>query len=501
VRARLTEAQFTRVRHDILWRGTLLVTPVAAGLSIYNGLWQPVVHFSHLHQVVANLIQSAVIIAVIVVGSDLVLKVWLRRHARWAVGDAEPDDADRLDLAQLPIRTALTILAVVLATTAATAVVSVIIGTPAVAALGIGLGFFVTGFTYALIVYLQTERSLRPLYAMALTDSVMPDRRFIGVRPRLYVTWLLGSAGPLVFILAIPLRATKGDQLPILVPMLYMASVGLLLGAMTVLLTGRSVAEPVTQVRRGLQKVGAGDLDTELEVTNPGDLGQLQAGFNAMVKGLRERRELEDLFGRHVGEQVARQALQSGVDLGGELRLVTALFVDIIGSTAFAETNPPQVVVARVNELFQTVFDVVSGTGGWINKFEGDGCLCVFGAPTVLPDHVAHGLRAARTLGQRLAVLGLDVGIGVACGEVVAGNIGSVERFEYTVIGRPINEAARLTEAAKLHPAHVLATLDAINTAGDEGANWEPDAELELRGITLPVAVAHPKSEPGNESE
>jgi adenylate cyclase len=85
----------------------------------------------------------------------------------------------------------------------------------------------------------------------------------------------------------------------------------------------------------------------------------------------------------------------------------------------------------------------------------------------------------------------------VACGEVVAGNVGSVERFEYTVIGRPINEAARLTEAAKLHPAHVLATLDAVNIAGDEAAHWEPDVELELRGVQLPVAVAHPKPQNG----
>jgi adenylate cyclase len=498
VRARLTEAQFVRVRRDILWRGSLLVTPVAVGLSIYNGLWQPVVHVSHLHQVITNLIQSVVIVAVIVPGSNLVLKTWLRRHAGWAVGAGEPSDADRLDLARLPLRTALTILGVVLATTLGTSIVSLAIGTPTVVALGIGLGFFVAGFTYALIVYLQTERALRPLFEIALTDSVMADRRFIGVRPRLYVTWLLGSAGPLVFILAIPLRSAKGDQLPVLVPMLYMASVGLLLGAMTVLLTGRSVAEPITQVRRGLQAVGAGNLDTELAVTNPGDLGQLQAGFNVMVKGLRERRELEDLFGRHVGEEVARQALRAGVDLGGELRSVTALFVDIVGSTAFAETNPPQVVVTRVNELFEVVFEVVSGAGGWINKFEGDGCLCVFGAPSDLPDHPARGLQAARILGQRLAALGLNVGVGVACGEVVAGNVGSVERFEYTVIGRPINEAARLTEAAKLHPAHVLATLDAVKIAGDEAAHWEPDAELELRGVQLPVAVAHPK--PKNEN-
>ena len=368
--------------------------------------------------------------------------------------------------------------------------------------LGIGVGFFVTGFTYALIVYLQTERALRPLFAMALTEAGVPERRFVGVRPRLYVTWLLGSAGPLLFILAIPLRATKGDQLvPVLVPMLYMAAVGLALGAMTTLLAGRSVAEPITGVRAAMQRVGAGDLDAESEVavTNPGDLGQLQAGFNVMVSGLRQRRELEDLFGRHVGTDVAARALQGGVELGGELRDVTALFVDIIGSTAFAEANAPRVVVTRVNELFEVVYEVISTAGGWINKFEGDGCLCVFGAPTALPEHCAHGLQAARTLGRRLTELGLPVGIGVSSGEVVAGNIGSLERFEYTVIGRPINEAARLTDAAKLDPGRVLASQAVVDRAGEEARYWEPAAELELRGVQLAVAVARPRPAPGDQ--
>jgi adenylate cyclase len=493
-RNRLTPEQFAGVRRSILWHGAALVVPVAAGLSVYNGLWQPVVHFSHLHQVMINLIQAAVIVALIIPGSDIVLGIWLRRHARWAVDDGEPDEADRLDLVRLPLRAALTILAVVLIATAVTSGISLALGQPTVITLGIGLGFFVTGFTFALIVYLQAERAMRPLFAMALAEASVPERRFVGVRPRLYVTWLLGSAGPLIFILAIPLRSNKGDQLPILVPMLYMASVGLLLGAMTSVLAGRSVAEPLARVRLGLQRVESGDLDTVVEVTNPGDLGQLQAGFNAMVSGLRERRTLEDLFGRHVGEDVARQAVESGVELGGETRSITALFVDIIGSTAFAEANPAPVVVARVNELFQVVFDVVSGAGGWINKFEGDGCLCVFGAPSDLPDHTARGLRAARELGQRLGTLGFEVGVGISSGEAVAGNVGSLERFEYTVIGRPVNEAARLTDAAKGHPSHVLAALDTVRQAGGESAQWEPDDAIELRGVTLPVAVAHPKA-------
>lgn len=494
VRVRLTDKEFTGVRRRILVHANALIIPVSLGISVYNAIWQPVTRTTHLQAALTNVRQSVIIIVLINIGSDVVLRVWLRRHARWAVGPEEPDDADRRDLLRLPVRAALTLLAIVVVLTAVITIVAIATGTSAVESEGIGTGLFLTGFTFALIVYLQTERSLRPLFAIALKDAAVPDRRLVGVRPRLLVAWLLGSAGPLLFILAIPLRAKKGNLLPIVVPMIYMAAAGLVLGGMITLLAARSVAEPIIGVRRGLQRVEAGDLDTELEVTNPGDLGQLQAGFNAMVSGLRERRTLEDLFGRHVGEEVARQAVQSEVELGGEMRNVTALFVDIIGSTTFAESHPPRVVVTRVNELFQVVFDVISGAGGWINKFEGDGCLCVFGAPSPQADHAARGLRAARTLEPRLSALGLDVGIGVSCGEVVAGNVGSIERFEYTVIGRPINEAARLTDAAKLDAGHVLAALHAVTASGDEAVHWEQAADLELRGLTLPVAVARPKT-------
>jgi adenylate cyclase len=495
VRSRLSARQFARLRRNLIGLSLLVIVPVTAGVSVYDALWQTVIRVSRLHQVVFNLVQSMVVLVIIVIGSDIVLYLWLHRHARWAVGDGEPDDADRQDLIRLPVRAALTILGVVLLSTVIITVVSIGTGTAAISAIGTGFAFFLTGFTFALIVYLQAERALRPLFAMALTGGTVPDRRLTGVRARLVVTWLLAAAGPLLFILVIPLRSGHGDRLPIQVPMIYMAVAGLLLGGAATLLVAQSVAGPITEVRRSLQHVEHGELDIEVPVTYPGDLGQLQAGFNSMVQGLRERRTLEDLFGRHVGADVARQALTQEVELGGEVRSVTALFVDLIGSTSLAETTPAKQVVARINQLFGVVFDVVTETGGWINKFEGDGCLCIFGAPMALDDHPAHGLRAARTLGARLAAQGFEVGVGVACGEVVAGNVGSIERFEYTVIGRPINEAARLTDAAKLTPAHVLASENAVSRAGAEAEHWEAAGELELRGVSAPMAVARPRSD------
>ena len=213
-----------------------------------------------------------------------------------------------------------------------------------------------------------------------------------------------------------------------------------------------------------------------------------------MVHGLRERQQLQDLFGRHVGQEVAAQALDRGSELGGESRRASAFFVDLIGSTAMAEVLPPGEVVATLNAFFEAVVEEVSAEGGWVNKFQGDGALCVFGVPAHQPDHEARALRAARSLRDRLVELsidhpGLHAGIGVSSGTVVAGNVGSRERFEYTVIGRAVNEAARLTDLAKSRPGRALAAASAVQAAGTEGANWAARGTVGLRGQSGPTHV------------
>src|SRR5439155_14875972 len=111
----------------------------------------------------------------------------------------------------------------------------------------------------------------------------------------------------------------------------------------------------------------------DVEVDDASEIGLLQSGFNRMAAGLRERERLRDLFGRHVGEDVARAALDAGeLALGGEVREVAVLFVDLAGSTAMAGKRPPEEVVSLLNRFFAVVVDVVGAHGGWINKFEGD---------------------------------------------------------------------------------------------------------------------------------
>ena len=201
----------------------------------------------------------------------------------------------------------------------------------------------------------------------------------------------------------------------------------------------------------------------------------LQAGFNEMATGLRERDRIRELFGRQVGEGVARTALEGEIELGGEVREVAVLFVDLVGSTEMAFEHPPHEVVAVLNAFFGEVVDVVESHRGWINKFEGDAALAVFGAPDDLDDAAGCALAAARALAERLDARTATTprptaGIAVSAGPTVAGNIGDTRRYEYTVIGDPVNEAARLCDVAKGLRGLVAASDAAIRRAGPDEA-------------------------------
>ncbi|MGH8964935.1 MAG: adenylate/guanylate cyclase domain-containing protein, partial [Actinomycetes bacterium] len=240
------------------------------------------------------------------------------------------------------------------------------------------------------------------------------------------------------------------------------------------------------------------ELGAEVAVYDASEVGQLQAGFNHMVAGLRENERLRDLFGRHVGEEVADLALERGdITLGGETREVAVLFVDLTGSTRLADTRSPDEVVELLNRVFGVVVTVVAGHGGWINKFEGDAALAIFGAPTQLEDSAGGALGAARELARRLRaeVPMLDAGIGVSAGEVVAGYIGAEERFEYTVIGDPVNEAARLSDMAKGARGPVLASASVLDLAHlAEADEWDLGRSVTLRGRSRPTRLGTPRA-------
>ena len=150
---------------------------------------------------------------------------------------------------------------------------------------------------------------------------------------------------------------------------------------------------------------------------------------------------------------------------------MAVLFVDLIGSTELATRWSPEDVVSLLNRFFGIVVDTVDGHGGWVNKFEGDAALCVFGAPLPDDDCGSSTLAAGRALQARLRreLAEVDAGVGISAGPAVAGNVGAEHRFEYTVIGKPVNEAARLCELAKQRRERLLASEAVLERASERG--------------------------------
>ena len=351
----------------------------------------------------------------------------------------------------------------------------------------------------AIIGYLQSERVLRPVAVAALRSGVPENVKAPGVILRQILTWMLSTAVPLLAIVL----AVVADKVSLLHtapeslfnPILLLALTALGVGFISTLLVAMSIADPLRQLRWALSEVQRGNYNAHMQIYDASELGLLQAGFNDMVRDLSERQRLRDLFGRYVGEDVARRALERGTELGGQERDVAVLFVDLVGSTQLAATRPPAEVVHLLNEFFRVVVDAVARHGGFVNKFQGDAALAIFGAPIEHPDASGGALAAARELhDELLPVIGVaEFGIGVSSGRAIAGHIGAQARFEYTVIGDPVNEAARLTELAKLEAGHVLASAIAVSGALDaEALCWDVGEVVELRGRSAPTQLARP---------
>ncbi|MFL5823933.1 MAG: adenylate/guanylate cyclase domain-containing protein [Solirubrobacteraceae bacterium] len=355
------------------------------------------------------------------------------------------------------------------------------------------------GETTCALSYLLYERALRPVMALALASRPPTAMVAPGVRLRLAMAWLLGTGVPLIGVLVLGVIGAAGwthNSKYVGAAVLFLAIVATCTGFLATMLAARAIADPLTGVRRGVERIAMGDLDVHVEVDDGSEVGQLQAGFNRMADGLRERERIRDLFGRQVGQDVAKAALSEGIRLGGEEREIAALFVDVVGSTSLALAVPPSEVVRLLNRFFRIVVEAVEAEGGLVNKFEGDAALCVFGAPVAREDATGDSLRTARNLAGRLSreLPEIDFGIGVSAGVAVAGNVGAEHRFEYTVIGDPVNEACRLAELAKERPERVLSSSAALDRASEtESGAWAVTESAVLRGRLAPTELAHPE--------
>ena len=271
----------------------------------------------------------------------------------------------------------------------------------------------------AIIGYLQSERVLRPVAVAALRGGVPENFPRARRHPAQVLTWVLSTGVPILAIV-LALVASKFQILTapadrLTTPILMLAIAALVIGLAGTVLVAMAIADPLRQLRWALGEVQRGNYNAHMQIYDASEVGLLQAGFNDMVRDLAERQRLRDLFGRYVGEDVARRALERGTELGGQERDVAVLFVDLVGSTQLASTIPASEVVSLLNEFFRVVVDTVDRHGGFVNKFQGDAALAIFGAPIEHPDASGAALAASRELHDELIkVLGqTEFGIGV----------------------------------------------------------------------------------------
>ena len=436
-----------------------------------------------------------VLVALGIVGVAVAGVASLAPSLRWYVAGREPDAAEREAAMKLAGRQTAILLvawgaagAILMllnrgggATLLLPMLLGVVLGAPAAAGTGM----------------LLAQRTLRPIM-VAATLGREPRLAVPGVFARLVLQWFLCSAIPIGVIATLVVLRSYGwliqKSASLDVPVLVVSLAALLLGLPTMILTSRSISDPVGEVVDAMAEVEHGRIGTYVGAYERSQIGRLQTGFNRMVAGLAERDRLRDLFGRHVGADVAQRAIEEGASLSGDVVDAAVLFIDLVGSTQLAESVPPQEVASVLNDFFRIVVGAVDEHGGLINKFAGDAALAVFGAPLRTGEPASAALGAARTLGTQLRRLPVvDFGIGVSAGRVFAGNIGAENRYEYTVIGDAVNEAARLADLAKTSDRRILCSAAAIERADEsERPHWAECYSTVLRGRSEATHISAP---------
>ena len=428
----------------------------------------------------------------VVVGSVLTLAPTLR----WFVAGDEPTKDQRDAAMKLPGRQS----GILFAAWGACGAIMMLLNRAGGAALlfPILFGVLLGGPAAAGTGLLLAQRTLRPIISAA-TLGREPRLSVPGVFARLVLLWFLCSALPIGVIATFVVLRSNGwvvqKSASLDVPVLVVSIAALVLGLPTMILTSRSIADPVGEVVDAMAEVEHGHIGTYVGAYERSQIGRLQTGFNRMVAGLAERDRLRDLFGRYVGTDVARRAIEEGAVLSGDVVEAAVLFIDLAGSTRLAESRPPQEVAEVLNDFFRIVVGAVDEHQGLINKFAGDAALAVFGAPLRMSEPASAALATARALGTQLRQLPLDFGIGVSAGRVFAGNIGAENRYEYTVIGDAVNEAARLADLAKTSDRRILCSAAAIDRADDaERERWAECYSTVLRGRSEATHVSAPAS-------
>ena len=324
-----------------------------------------------------------------------------------------------------------------------------------------------------------------------------------GVDARVLLAFAVSAGAPLVALAALGGAALFVDDVPadkLALTALVLGCGALVSGLLALKLVARSFALSLRGMRQAIADVERGDFETS--VRDPRRLragraaGRLQPDGRRAARARAAARPVRPPRGHARG---ATRRSSAASTLGGEQREAAVLFVDLIGSTALAAERVPTRSSSCSTGTSRSSWTSADEHGGWVNKFEGDAALCVFGAPHDMDDPAGCALAAAREMDERLRAELPELGGGdrrLGGHASWPATSAHAERFEYTVIGDPVNEAARLTQLAKSTERRVLAsacTLERV-TERREQWRWRTDGQATLRGRPEPTQLMIPVS-------
>jgi adenylate cyclase len=300
--------------------------------------------------------------------------------------------------------------------------------------------------------------------------------------------------GKQVAVLGVDMDASRIDQIQEDVLRDVALSFGittLLLGALAALV-GWNLRAPLERIMAATTAISSGELDTRIGMRRGDELGLMSRHIDRMAAQLQERELIRDLFGRFLSTRIASELLRQGekLSLGGEERVVTALFMDLWDYTTISEQLSPPQVVDILNTYLEAMNEVLERHQGSVIEFKADGIFAVFGAPYSLSQHAVVAVRCAmamqaalhdlnRTwqengsakLWQRSGVASLRGRVGIHYGAVVVGNLGSKRHMKYSVIGDTVNIASRLESLNKELQTEILISQEVFVQLPDDLAN------------------------------
>lgn len=303
---------------------------------------------------------------------------------------------------------------------------------------------------------------------------------------RFLLVFLTATILPLFSLNSIALAASMDMR-----PMLMYSGFFLILSFLVSMLQTRFFKRPLETLDKMALEINDGVYDRRAPIVSHDEIGRLSQSFNTMSEGLKERDIIKDTFGKMVDPAIRDHLLGGNIKLGGELYHATVLFSDIRDFTTISEQLAPERIVDLLNRYFYEVTEAILEEEGLINKFIGDAVMVLFGMPIKSNDHAHRAVCAAEkiiarreALNQKLKNDGfpiLKTGIGIHTGELVAGNIGSPVRMEYTAIGDTVNVAARLEASCKVMGTDIIFSAQTFHELPDK-ERYHKVGNLKVRG-------------------